>query len=130
MRSARADPRRPILAAFVALIAFGTSLSPGPVAEAQPENSLAATAPAAVFAPAAIVRIQNLKFVPPVVQIRVGQQVVWRNVDTVIHTVSSDTFGSGRILRGGEFAATFPRPGTYPYSCQIHPSMKGWVVAR
>lgn len=76
----------------------------------------------------AIVRIQNLKFVPNLVYIRVGQQVTWRNVDTVTHTVASDTFDSKDIPRGSEFAATFSQPGTYPYSCQIHPSMTGWVV--
>jgi plastocyanin len=36
-------------------------------------------------------------------------------------------FNSG-ILFGGDFSVTFTKPGTYAYSCVIHPDMKGTVT--
>jgi plastocyanin len=29
---------------------------------------------------------------------------------------------------GGDFSVTFSKPGTYAYSCVIHPDMKGTVT--
>jgi len=75
-------------------------------------------------------------FQPNPVNIKAAGQVTWTNKDTVVHTVTSGTgfsdtklgekFDSG--LLGGTFAHRFNIPGTYPYFCQIHPTMIGSVV--
>jgi len=59
-----------------------------------------------------------------------GQTVVWRNSGLGPHTVTSDAgqFDSGPLQAGASFASAFSTPGTYLYSCRIHPTMHGRVV--
>ena len=46
------------------------------------------------------------------------------------HTVVADdgTFASSNIDEGEAYAFTFTDPGTYPYFCGIHESMRGTVT--
>jgi plastocyanin len=39
------------------------------------------------------------------------------------------SFGSSALEQGGVFRWTFTKPGTYSYSCEMHPFMSGKVVA-
>jgi plastocyanin len=59
-----------------------------------------------------------------------GQTVLWRNSGLGPHTVTSDTglFDSGKINAGETFTYTFTTPGSYSYSCTIHPTMHGKVA--
>ncbi len=61
-----------------------------------------------------------------------GQAVVWTNMDAVPHTVAADdgSWASGEIDRGGSFAMTFDKPGTYGYHCGIHPFMQGTLTVK
>ena len=59
-----------------------------------------------------------------------GSAVRWTNADGLAHTVVADdgTFASSNIDEGEAYAFTFTDPGTYPYFCGIHESMRGTVT--
>ena len=60
-----------------------------------------------------------------------GTTVTWTNDDDVNHTVTSDdgnTFDSGAFAQGKTFQFTAGPPGTYSYSCKIHPFMKATLT--
>jgi len=70
-------------------------------------------------------------FNPSMLTIRAGTTVIWKNVSSVPHTVTSDdgqTFDSGNIAVGGTFKFTFENAGTYSYHCNIHPYMRATIV--
>ena len=71
------------------------------------------------------VDIMNFNFVPQVITVPKGTTVTWTNRDSVPHTVTSTTgaFDSGSISQGYTYSHTFDTPGTYEYSCTIHPSI-------
>ena len=77
------------------------------------------------------VTIQGFSFNPGTVTVVVGvnNTVSWTNMDSVTHTVTSDTgaFG-GTVPPGRTFTFTFTVAGTYGYHCSIHNYMKGTVV--
>ena len=60
----------------------------------------------------------------------VGTTVVVRNEDDAGHTFTADdhSFDSGNIEAGGTFEFTFTEAGTFPFHCDIHPSMTGTVT--
>jgi plastocyanin len=72
----------------------------------------------------------NFSFGPSLVTVTVGDTVNWRNMTPESHIVTSDSglFQSGPIPSGGAFALRFQSAGTFPYHCQIHPTMHGEVV--
>jgi plastocyanin len=55
------------------------------------------------------VKIDNFSFGPATLTVSVGTTVTWTN---------------------REFSFTFPKAGTYPYFCSIHPKMTGKVVVQ
>ena len=73
---------------------------------------------------------------PYVATTNVGQEVVWRNYDLSLHTVTSGTidtptpeiFDSGSFKTYEYFRYTFDEAGTYNYFCAIHPWMEGIIV--
>ena len=70
-------------------------------------------------------------FNPSMLTIRVGTTVIWKNVSSVPHTVTSDdgqTFDSSNIAVGGTFRFTFKNIGTFSYHCNIHPYMRATIV--
>ncbi len=70
-------------------------------------------------------------FNPSTLIIRAGTTVIWKNVSSVPHTVTSDdgqTFDSGNIAVGGTFQFTFKNAGTYSYHCNIHPYMRATII--
>lgn len=86
------------------------------------------TTPAAA---ANAVTIENYKFAPATMTIKVGTKVTWTNKDTVKHTVTvdsgdgpkSDLFGKGET-----FSYTFTKAGSYSYHCEPHPYMKATIT--
>jgi plastocyanin len=88
---------------------------------------------AAPVAPAKIeVRIDNFNFSPAVITVKPGTQITWTNGDDIPHTVVSDSkaFKSKVLATGEKFTFTAATPGTYSYSCSIHPNMTGKVVVQ
>lgn len=76
------------------------------------------------------VTIQGFAFDPPAISVAVGGEVTWTNADPAPHTVTADdgSFDSGPKDLGGTFSATFDQPGSFPYHCEIHPTMTGTVT--
>ena len=78
----------------------------------------------------------NECFVPFSLQVRVGDTVIWNNVDTAAHTVTSgsieegpsEVFDSSIFMSGDTFEFTFDEAGEYPYFCVVHPWMTGEVI--
>ncbi|MCR4334174.1 MAG: cupredoxin family copper-binding protein [Patescibacteria group bacterium] len=77
----------------------------------------------------ATVNIKSFAFSPSQVNIKVGDKVVWTNLDSAPHDVTFENGEQSKTLAQGEsFDTVFNEPGTYPYICSIHPSMKGTVI--
>lgn len=76
------------------------------------------------------VSIKGRAFHPGTLKIKKGESVTWRNNDDIDHTVDADdgSFASGTIKSGKTFSHTFKKAGRYPYSCHLHPRMKGTIV--
>ena len=75
------------------------------------------------------VSISDFAFAPSTIEVTPGTEVTWTNGDPTDHTVTSTTgdFGSDSLGEGATFSHLFSDPGTYTYSCAIHPDMKGKV---
>ena len=80
----------------------------------------------------AAVAVQEFKFAPSVLTVRVGTTVNWINHDEETHTITSATgaFASTGLGHEEDFAQTFTRPGRYEYFCALHPHMKAIVIVR
>ncbi len=76
------------------------------------------------------VRIDNFSFTPGEVKVAAGGEITWINHDDVPHTVMSTTkaFSSPPLDTGEKFTHAFPKAGTFPYYCSLHPQMTGKVV--
>lgn len=76
----------------------------------------------------------KLNYVPVNITVVIGvnSTVVWRNLDTVVHTVTANNkaFNSGDIKAGSSFEYTFTKPGVYDYYCIYHAWMKGTVTVK
>ena len=75
-------------------------------------------------------------FIPTMVTIDIGGEVIWENNDTAAHTVTSGTpsgevgamFDSSLIAPGSTFSYEFEDVGTFDYFCMVHPWMAGAVM--
>jgi plastocyanin len=75
---------------------------------------------------------KDFMFNPSPLTIKAGSTVTWTNMDDEPHTVVSDTglFKSGGMDTNESFSFKFDRPGTYHFTCSIHPRMVGTVVVQ
>ena len=106
--------RAPLVAAFVAVLAFGPSL-----VRAEPS--------------AITVKIDNFAFDSQTVTVTPGSTVTWVNEDDAPHTVVADdgkSFRSRTLDTGDKFTFTFMSAGTFGYFCSVHPHMTGKVVVK
>jgi plastocyanin len=70
-------------------------------------------------------------FSPASIAIEAGATVIWKNVSSAPHTVTSDdgqTFDSGNVQPGGTFKFTFKTAGSFSYHCNIHPYMRAVII--
>jgi plastocyanin len=69
-------------------------------------------------------------YVPDPIRVQVGQTITWSNTDTDPHDVSADNgaFYSGPIGTGGRWRWKATKPGTYTYTCTLHPDMHGTII--
>lgn len=74
--------------------------------------------------------IQNMAFMSPNIQVKVGTTVTWTNQDSVPHSVTfkNGMKDSGLLYQGQSFSYTFNTPGTYQYYCTVHPYMVASVT--
>jgi plastocyanin len=75
------------------------------------------------------VEIVEFTYGPDPVTVQAGGKVIWLNEDTAPHTATADdgSFDTGTLERGKLKSETFKQAGTYPYFCEIHPTMHGTV---
>jgi plastocyanin len=97
------------------------------VPPAAPDTSVAAPG-----GPTTTAGIKTLAFQPSRIEITTGTTVAWTNNDPLQHSVTATdhSFDSGLIAPGATWRHTFTQPGTYPFSCQPHPFMKGVVIVK
>lgn len=95
-------------------------------------SAVATDAPSSPAPSAADVTIAGFAFAPADMEVAAGSTVSWTNFDSVPHTVTAGdgSFGSASLAPGALFSHTFDAPGTFSYSCLIHPGMTGTIVAR
>lgn len=79
------------------------------------------------------VSIEDIKFLPQRVTVKVGQTVRWTNADPVAHTVAAagkTEFSSEVLNRGDTHEFTPTTPGTVDYFCTIHEGQTGTLIVR
>ena len=76
--------------------------------------------------------VKDFMFNPTPLTVKAGSTVTWTNMDDEPHTVVSDTgvFKSGGMDTNESFSFKFDKPGTYHFTCSIHPRMVGTVVVQ
>jgi hypothetical protein len=83
----------------------------------------------------AILDQYNRQFVPDLLFVRVGQVVEFRNSEDVDHNVRvlrNPTGTTVMDVSGSQhqvFTHTFDQPGSYDVSCDVHPGMRGTIIA-
>ena len=77
------------------------------------------------------INIKGFAFSLSTLTIKQGESVTWTNMDSVLHTVTSDSgteLDSELLSKGNSYTHTFNEKGTFDYHCTPHPSMTGNVV--
>ncbi len=76
------------------------------------------------------VAIQDNRFAPETTRVTSGTSIRWTNAGAAIHTVTDGggAFDSGLLRAGQSFETTTGSPGTYAYSCIVHPGMTATLV--
>jgi plastocyanin len=74
--------------------------------------------------------MKDFMFTPMSVTVKAGDTVTWANKDDEPHTVVSDNglFRSAALDTDETFSFKFDKPGTYHFTCSIHPRMVGTIV--
>jgi plastocyanin len=102
--------------ACLSLLAFGCSSSSNP---SSPSSGSLVT-----------VQINNSTYQPNPVTVKVGQQVNWKNNDSITHTATLDGMFNNVISPNSAQGApvTMSAAGTFNYHCTLHPEMNGTIV--
>jgi len=100
----------------------------GAAPSAAPQPSLGDVGPTAPPGSGTI-DLADFTFQPPTLSITAGTSVVFRNVGAALHTASADdeSWDTGFLEPNGSMTLRFDVPGTYPYTCVIHPPMIGTI---
>jgi plastocyanin len=77
-----------------------------------------------------VVMAKDFMFAPTAITVEAGSTVTWTNQDDEPHTVVSaeGLFRSAALDTNEKFSFRFDKPGTYRYTCSIHPRMVGTIV--
>jgi plastocyanin len=78
------------------------------------------------------ISIEEFRFAPIEVTVRLGDTVVWRNRDAFAHTTAADSgsWTSGELQRDHRFQLIPSRTGRFSYHCAAHPVMRGVLIVR
>ena len=78
------------------------------------------------------IEVKDFMFMPTTLTVSAGDKVTWVNKDDEPHTVVSDTgmFRSGAMDTNESYSFKFDKPGTYHFTCSIHPRMVGTIVVK
>lgn len=124
--SAGKTPAAPSLTSTASATATGSAATPSPTAA--PAPGLPVSAAPGTLTISMLTRGSSFGYVPASTSIPAGTTVRWVNASSAPHTVTGFGVDSGIIPVGGQFTYTFSRPGTYTYSCMLHPGMTGVIV--
>ena len=91
-----------------------------------------ADSPAAPGAQSGTVEVgmDELKFDPADITVKVGTKIVWTNLEDIPHNVVSERAGLGSelIQKDGTYEHTVDKPGEFVYVCTLHPGMDGTLT--
>ena len=75
------------------------------------------------------IEIVEFSYDPDPIEIEVGDEVTWTNEDSAPHTATADdgSFDTGTLDKGKPGTVAFEEAGSFPYFCEIHPTMHGTV---
>ncbi|WP_406114125.1 cupredoxin domain-containing protein [Kitasatospora purpeofusca] len=112
--------------------------SSSPAASSPAASSSAASSSAASSAPAGAVTvtIKDFKFDPATLTVAPGTTITVTNQDSAGHTLTAiapnaGAFDTGLLEQGKSATITAPTtPGSYPFHCDIHPTMTGTLVVQ
>lgn len=78
------------------------------------------------------VEMRDFGFSPMLVEVAVGDSLVWVNRDVVPHTAASlaGDWDTGHMRMSEQRIWIASEPGQYEYVCAYHPTMRGTVVVR
>jgi plastocyanin len=96
-------------------------------------GAMEVSVPSAAETPAATkIVVKDFMFLPTPLTVKAGSTVTWTNMDDEPHAVVSDTglFKSGGMDTNESFSFKFDKPGTYHFTCSIHPRMVGTIVVQ
>lgn len=76
------------------------------------------------------VQMRDFSFAPAALELPAGSTVVFDNVGQAAHTATAadGSFDSDLVSPGGSYERRFDQPGTFAYTCLLHPEMTGEVV--
>lgn len=80
-----------------------------------------------------IIEIKDFSFNPSELSIKVGESIIWTNLDSAPHTITSisgDEIKSNSLNKGETYLHEFNQAGTFEYYCSLHPSMKGKIIVK
>lgn len=75
----------------------------------------------------ASIDMADFEFQPGTLSITAGTSVLFRNIGAALHTATAadGSWDTEFLEAGGSVSLVFETPGTYPYTCVIHPAMVG-----
>lgn len=93
--------------------------------------ALAASATLPVIAEEHRVTIRGMAFQPTLLEVAVGDTIVFANTGGGAHTATATVgaFNTGRIRSGEGVRVSITEAGSIVYVCDYHPSMRGRIVA-
>lgn len=118
-----------LLVLALGLAACGSDDSSDTSGPATTESTESETTPGGEAARSEKVEIVEFAYQPEPVVVAVGGKVIWQNEDSAPHTATADdgSFDTGTLDKGKLKSETFKEAGTFPYFCEIHPTMHGTV---
>lgn len=118
-----------LLALALGLAACGSDDSSDTSGTATTGSTESETTPGGAAARSEKVEIVEFAYQPEPVVVAVGGKVIWQNEDSAPHTATADdgSFDTGTLDKGKLKSETFKEAGTFPYFCEIHPTMHGTV---
>lgn len=120
-----------LVALSVAVATLGVSACFSQRATDAATNTASCSAPSNT-AGATVIFIRSFAFLPATVHVKAGESVAWVNCEStaIDHTSTSDGAGwnSGLLAPASDFVRTFTTAGTFPYHCDVHPSMHATII--
>jgi plastocyanin len=77
------------------------------------------------------VAIRGMQFEPAIVEVHVGDTIVWTNEDIVPHTATATgLFDSASIAAKQQWRYTIAAARDIAYVCTFHPTMRATIIVR